>query len=345
MRKKIVSWPIMRIKTTSVVILLALSLLISVAWAQPPGSGSTGSRLIPVRMGIPVFGVSFIPYLLARDRGFYQEEGLGVQIIVMKTATALAATVSGAVEFNGVAGTTIAAAMQGVPVKLVLALSRTPKYWLFSAPEIRSMAELAGHTVAVGTRGGAPHIHTLLILDKFGLTDKVGVVPMAGRAARAVVASFLAGKIRAGYASDSTYFELKDRGFRELLFYGDYVQDASAGVGTSQKMIETKPKIVQRFVDASYRGMLLFKQNRRAAIKAMIRHMKLDERRATRTYDLVAKAFGVDGAIDYESIKDVLRARKKILDLTVPVPPLRGVFDGQFVAKLPHGTGRRRAFP
>jgi len=331
----------MSIKATSVAIFLAFSLLFTTAWGQSSGPGIKHSALIPVRMGIPVFGVNFIPYLLARDRGFYQEEGLSVEIIVMRTATALAATVSGAVEFNGVAGSTIAAAMQGVPVKLVLALSKTPKYWMFSVPEIRSMAELAGHTVAVGTRGGAPHIHTLLILDKLGLIDKVDVLPMAGAAARAVVASFLAGKIQAGYASDSTYFQLKDRGFRELLFYGDHVQDASAGVGTSQETITTKPKIVQRFVNASYRGMLLFNQNRSEAVKAMTRYMKLDAGRAKRTYDLVVKAFGGDGAIDYETIKDVLQARKEMLDLTVPVPPLSAVFDGQFVARLPNRTSHR----
>jgi len=331
----------MRIKAVCAAIFLAFSLLFTAAWSQSSGPGIKRSELIPVRMGIPVFGVNFIPYLLARDSGFYEEEGLSVEIIVMRTATALAATVSGAVEFNGVAGSTIAAAMQGVPVKLVLALSRTPKYWMFSVPEIGSMAELTGHTVAVGTRGSAPHIHTLLILEKLGLADKVDVLPMAGATARAVVASFLAGKIKAGYASDSTSFQLKDRGFRELLFYGDHVQDASAGVGASQETIATKPEVVQRFVNASHRGMLLFKQNRNQAIKAMTRYMKLDQGRANRTYDLVVKTFGGDGAVDYETIKDVLQARKEILDLTVPVPPLSAVFDGRFVARLPNRTSHR----
>ena len=169
------------IRTTTLAILLALSFLCRSVASELSGAGIKPSALIPVKMGIPVFNGGYMPYLIARDRGFYQEEGLRVEFILMNTSVALAATVSGSIEFNGVPGTTIAAAMQGAPVKLVLTLSRTPKFWIFAAPEIRSMADLTGQTLGVGTRGGAPHIYTLLILDKLGLTGKVNVLPMAGR--------------------------------------------------------------------------------------------------------------------------------------------------------------------
>jgi ABC-type nitrate/sulfonate/bicarbonate transport system substrate-binding protein len=170
------------------------------------------ASLTPVKMGIPVFGVNFIPFILARDQGIYQEEGLKVDFIVMSATAAMAATVSEAIEFNGFAGTTLGAAMQGAPMRLVLALSRKPKYWIFSVPEVKSVTELAGKTLAVGTRGSGVHVYTLFILEKLGLAGKVQVLPMAGFAARSVVTSLLSGQVQAGYASDSTYFELKDRG-------------------------------------------------------------------------------------------------------------------------------------
>jgi NitT/TauT family transport system substrate-binding protein len=326
------------IKTTTFAILLALSLFRPSVASELPGA-RIKPTLIPVRMGIPLFSASYMPYLLAKDRGFYQEEGITVEFILMNTSVAMAATISGSIEFNGVPGTTIGAAMQGAPVKLVLTLSRTPKYWIFAAPEIRSVAELSGQTLGVGTRGSAPHIYTLLILDKLGLTGKVNVLPMAGTAARAVVTSMLTGKLVAGYASDSTYFELKESRFRDLLFYGDHVQDVSAGVGTSHKIIATRPEIVQGFVNASYRGLIFFRQYRRESIQTMVRYMKMDEDKASRTYDLVINTFGGDGAMPYDSVKRVLQARKDILNLDDPVPAREVLFDAQFVAKLPKGRG------
>ena len=325
------------ITTTALWILFALFWFGRSVAGEIVGPDIKPSPLIPIKMGIPVFNGGYMPYLLASDRGFYQEEGLRVEFILMNSSVAMAATISGSIEFNGVPGTTIGAAMQGAPVKLVLTLSRTPKYWIFTAPEIRSMAELAGHTMGVGTRGGAAHIYTLLILDKLGLTGKVNVLPMAGTAARAVVTSMLNGNFQAGYASDSTYFELKDSRFRELLFYGDYIQDVSAGVGTSQKMIATRSDIVQRFVNASYRGLMFFRQYRRESIQAMVRHMKLDENRAARTYDLVIDTFDGDGNLPYESVRRILQARKDVLNLDDPVPPREVLFDAQFVAKLRKG--------
>jgi ABC-type nitrate/sulfonate/bicarbonate transport system substrate-binding protein len=160
-------------------------------------------------------------------------------------------------------------------------------------------------------------------------------MPMVGLAARSVVESLLSNQIDAGYSSDSTYFELKDRGFLELVNYADHLEEASAGVATSQKMIKSKPGIVQSFVNASYRGMLFFKENREQSIQVMARYINLNHTAAGRTYDLVIDTFGGDGTITYELVKRQLQARKEILHLTVPVPTYEQVFDDRFPRQMP----------
>lgn len=297
------------------------------------------SSLIPAKMGIPVFGTNLMPYFIAKEKGFYSEEGLRVEFVLMPQSAAMGATVSGELEFNGFASSSIAAAMQGMPIKVVLVLSRKPKYWIFSRPEIRSMADLAGHTLAVGSRGGSQHVQTLFLLNKFGLTGKVFVMPMVALAARSIVESLFSNQIDAGYAGDSTYFELKGKGFLELVNYADHLEEVSAGVGTSQRMIESKPQIVQSFVNASYRGMLFFKENREESIRVMARYMNLNRRAAARTYDLVIDTFGGDGTITYEAVKRQLQARKDILHLTAPVPTYEELFDDRFARNLSKQIG------
>lgn len=290
-------------------------------------------------MGIPVIGINLMPYFIAKEKGFYSEEGLSVDFVLMPQSTALAGTVSGELEFNGFPSSSVAAAMQGMPIKVVLVLSRKPKYWIFSRPEIRSILHLAGRTLAVGSRGGSQHVLTLLLLNKFGLTGKVFVMPMAALAAQSIVQSLFSNQIDAGYAGDSTYFELKDKGFSELVNYADHLEEVSAGVGTSQRMIESKPQLVQSFVNASYRGMLFFKANREESISVMARYMNLNRTTAARLYDLVIDTFGTDATTTYEAVKRQLQARKEILNLTATVPTYEQLFDDRFARQMPKTRG------
>jgi ABC-type nitrate/sulfonate/bicarbonate transport system substrate-binding protein len=316
---------------------LLIVLSLSSPWAAFSGEASPKPKSLSttVKVGIPVFGTNSVPYFIAKEKGFYEEQGLRVDFILMQASATVAATASGDIDFTSAIGSSLGAALQGVPLKVVLTVSRKPKYWIFAKPDIQSMADLAGRTLASGTRGGDQYIETLFILEKFGLTGKVNVLPMAGFAARAVVNSLISGQIDAGYANESTYFELKDRSFRELVNYADHIEASSAGVAASQKLIDSRPEIVQAFVNASYRGMLFFKEHRSESIGVMARYMKLDDKSAARVYDLVIDTFGGDGTIAYTPVKKELEARRKILNLTAAVPPQEQLFDENFARKLP----------
>jgi NitT/TauT family transport system substrate-binding protein len=288
-----------------------------------------------IKMAVANYGINSMPYAIAREKGYFLEEGLQLDFIVTSSAAAMAATHSGAVELTGFAGSAVGAAMQGLPLKVVLALSKKPKYWIFSTPEIRSITELSGSTLAVGLRGGGPHIYALFILDKFALTGKVQVLPLSGFTARAVAQLLVNGQIQAGYASDSTYFELKDRGFRELVNYGDHIEEPSSAVAVSQETIHRRPELIQGFVNASDRGMLFFRQNRRESIAIMVKHMKLPSATATRLYDLTIAAFGGDGIIGYGPLKKLLETRKEVLGLEAEVPSYAALVDSRFAARIP----------
>ena len=316
--------------------LLAVLLCCSLSSAaESQNSNVKTSTPIVIRMAVANYGINSMPYAIARERGYFLEEGLQLDFIVTSAAAAMAATHSGGVDFTGYAGSAIGAAMQGLPLKVVLSLSKKPKYWIFSKPEVHSLAELSGSTLAVGTRGGGPHIYALFILDKFGLTGKLQVLPLSGFTARAVAQLLINGQIQAGYASDSTYYELKDRGFRELVNYGDHIEEPSSAIAASQEMINRRPEIIQAFVNASYRGMVFFRQYRTESIAIMVKHMKLTPATATRLYDLTIPAFGGDGIIGYAPLKKLLDTRKEVLGLEAEVPTYTALVDNRFASRIP----------
>src|SRR4051794_40214118 len=77
------------------------------------------TALEKVRIGYPSRSVTFLSMLLARDQGYYQEQGLDVEAIQIKTNIGITALLNGEVEYTESVGTNIRSALQGAPIKTV----------------------------------------------------------------------------------------------------------------------------------------------------------------------------------------------------------------------------------
>ena len=64
-----------------------------------------------------------MPFIIARDRGFFREEGLEPEFIFMKAIQTVQAMLAGGVDFGTATGTAISAAVNGADVRVVFALS------------------------------------------------------------------------------------------------------------------------------------------------------------------------------------------------------------------------------
>src|SRR5262249_42085743 len=162
---------------------------------------------------------------------------------------------------------------------------------------------------------------------RFGLAGKVRVVPAPAAGPQASFQLLTTGQVDAANSNELTYFAFQQLGYRELINYADHLETLSAGIAAPQRLIDTKPDLVHAFVDASYRGMLFFKERRTQSVAMMARTMKLDAKSAERLYDLVIGTFGGDGTAPYREVKKELEARQNILGLTVGVPPYEELFD------------------
>lgn len=77
----------------------------STAQAQPAAK--------KIRMGISTTSVVFLPFYAAVHKGFYKDEGIDLELIVMSATLASAAVLTGDVEYNGAVTGVIGAAVQG----------------------------------------------------------------------------------------------------------------------------------------------------------------------------------------------------------------------------------------
>jgi ABC-type nitrate/sulfonate/bicarbonate transport system substrate-binding protein len=101
--------------------------------AERPG------KLIPVRMGIVSRSTLDMPFYVARDRGFFREEGLEAEIVLMRASLTVQAMLGGSIDFGTATGTAVSAVVNGADVRVVLAMSDTPSFDLIVHPSITSV--------------------------------------------------------------------------------------------------------------------------------------------------------------------------------------------------------------
>src|SRR5262245_49956811 len=93
-----------------------------------------------IKAGISSFSASYISMFIANKRGYYAEEGMSVDIILIAGLLGTQALIGGSVEFGSASNPT--AAVQGAKLKMLMVFNEKPHSALFAQPGIKSVAEL-----------------------------------------------------------------------------------------------------------------------------------------------------------------------------------------------------------
>src|SRR5262245_45109754 len=104
-----------------------------------------------VRVGYSVGGLIPFPVVVAKENNLFEPLGLEMELINIPPTLAVTALVSGDLHYVIFAGTTLNAAVRGLPVKLVMVHNDRPLFSLMSRPEIRSVKEMKGKVLGVAS--------------------------------------------------------------------------------------------------------------------------------------------------------------------------------------------------
>ena len=77
------------------------------------------------------------PAGVAQRKGFFKDEGLDADIVVMGAAPSIAALSNGDIDFTLLTGTVIRAAIRGLPVRLVAGLMTSSPHVLLARADIK----------------------------------------------------------------------------------------------------------------------------------------------------------------------------------------------------------------
>jgi ABC-type nitrate/sulfonate/bicarbonate transport system substrate-binding protein len=297
-------------------------------------SSPARAQLKKIRFSVSSISTTEIAYRMAQLKGFYRDEGLEVEMIVIRGAIGIPALVGGSVDYASAAGAVIAAAMRGIGIKLLLIVSSRPQFDLVTAPEIKTLAQLKGKAVGISSRGGAVDLLMQTILSQNGLTPHKDVSLLVVGTPEETMLALKTGRIAAGLFTPPRPLILRREGYNQLAYAGDYMSHyPSGGIAATDEKIKNNPGEVLSFIRASQRGLTYYAQHRAEAIELITSYIGIkDPTLAAEVYDLHAGRLNPVGALDDAWMRGAIDFTKKSLGVSKDVPPSQ-VFNFSFVEK------------
>ena len=118
-----------------------------------------------IKIGLPSVTITAMPFFVAKEHGFFQQEGLNAEMVVMPASLNIKVLLAGDIQYAATMGSAVAAAIRGINVRIVMLFVDRPLQDLVGAANISTISELKGKVVAISSRGGLQDIIMRRILS------------------------------------------------------------------------------------------------------------------------------------------------------------------------------------
>lgn len=297
-------------------------------------SNNNAQELVKTPVQIPVITPAATAFAVARDRGYYRQEGLDAQLIVMPSALGTQALLGGNVKFSTAGGAGLLPVLRGAPIRFMFTTFSRPMFWLYSRSDIRSVENLKGKKVGVSSLGSGPDSLLREILKKHGLDGgrDVAIMPVGSGTARFF--ALQAGTVDAAMLSIPANLMAQDAGFRELVSFIDQEWIELQGtINVTDQLLGSDPTLVEKFIRATLKGFIHFRDLRSQTIGILIRFLRVKEDAAAKIYELMRPGLTQDGIVSEEIQRKSLEHVIDRVGLKEP-PRLDKIFDYSMAVKV-----------
>jgi len=305
---------------------------------------SAQTTMKKVRVSIPGANVTYLPFYAAKDKGYYKEESLDIEFILMPASLASTAVLTGDIDYNGAVTGVVAAAVRGQPIKAVIFTMRSPVQGLMAKPDIKDLQQLKGRKIGVSSPGSTTDLSTRHILRRQGFEfgRDYSIVYIATEPGR--LAALETGVLDAAMLSVPENIIARQRGFNELALSADFMEFPQNGFGASNKKIKENPEEITRMVRATLRGLVFVSDNKNkdACLDIIMKNWGIKSRAmASEMYDYMAKAMLRDASISMNGLQALVDQQRESAKVTEPVNAAQ-VIDYSFVERVRKELGMGR---
>jgi len=295
-------------------------------------------------VAVPVVAVQYAPIYLGLKQGLFAEEGLELEIHVVRTDLAIAGLSKGKLDYIAHGGAALRGATRGFAIKLIFALDDKAAFWLMTQRQIAHVTELKGKTIGVSFPGDTPHLVLKRFLRERGLNPEQDVTYVSGQISPIGLQGMSAGVLDGAVMAPPYSVIAEKMGFHSLAFLGKEVPDAPTinGIITSDAKIRSQPNQVQRMVRAMLKSVNLYRQKRDLAVGFLASEYRLERSVAQQVYKNALALLTPKGEVSVDKIRDVLNLAKELGQDEALIPEPESLLDFSFLHQARRSTTEKR---
>lgn len=287
-------------------------------------------RAESVKVGIPSLTITMMPLPVAKEQGFFRQEGLDVEMVLMPAALNIKVLLAGDIQYATTVGSAVVANIRGINTRVVMCFVDRPLLDLVTTPDINAITDLKGKLVGISSRGGLHDITMRRIFAQSGMDpSQATFITVGGQGA--MLAALQAKRIASGLLNPPHNFMAYREGLKNLGFAGNFIRIPSTGIVTMRETLERSPDQVRRMTRALARARAFARENKPATIAILKRFLRVEDEDLTlKIYDYHKRAETPDGRIDAALAADTIRDTRQAEGITKEIPASQ-VFDFSYL--------------
>jgi NitT/TauT family transport system substrate-binding protein len=299
-------------------------LVLSVLFVQSPAAAEN------VKIGLPSVTITAMPFFVAKEHGFFQQEGLNAEMVVMPASLNIKVLLAGEIQYAATIGSAVAAAIRGINVRTIMLFVDRPLQDLVGASSISTIPDVKGKVLAISSRGGLQDIIMRRILTQSKIElNQVTIITIPGQSA--LIAALKTGRVAAALLNPPYNFLAYREGLKNLGFAGNFVRLPSTGIATLGETLERSPDQVRRLTRAIARARAFAKENKARIMPTLKRALRIDDEDLIgKIYDQHKQVETADGRVDSTLIADTIRDARQTEGITKEIPANQ-VFDFSYL--------------
>jgi len=295
------------------------------------------AALQKTKLTVPAKSLTFFPYYFGKDKRIFEEEGLELELIVMRPPLGVTALQAGELDYSAAASLGMRAALKGAPLRVLMFIQTRLSFSLIGQP---GMTPQKISTVGVSGVGSLAHYAALTVMKKIGrggANDKVTYITtnttaqsyasLAGKAVDATILSppYTSMATLAGYTDLGNAFEVRD-------FQG--------GLSARVDHLNQRRDQAKAMIRAALKSLDYIVRHEGEAVKYLQKEFGLDARVAAESYKIIQQVLNVDGDVEEPVLRSVVESLKKDAQITADVP-LDRVADLSLLREVKAELGKR----
>lgn len=263
--------------------------------------------------------ITIAPIIYGIEKGFYRDQSIQLEFRFLRTDLAAAAITSQELDYMISAGTAMRAAVRGLPLKIVAYSFTQPLFYLMTPPTIHSVKELRGKKIAVSSPQDSGGQAAKAAIRAGGLDPERDVVYIAIGAASVRMAAMEIGSVDAAIQPVPWNSRMKKKGFKELLFAGNYLAQPLTGIVTSASKLEKNSDQVRRMLRAYLLSLRRLRQEKTEVVDFIAKRFGLERDTGEEVYKVMVDTMSGDGAMPasilepyFEQVRNEPGAKKSV---------------------------------